>query len=170
MLLKYGEYEPSLAHPVFIAPGSYLIGQVRVEQEASIWFNAVVRADITPITIGARTNVQDGAVLHADPGYPCQIGHDVTIGHRAVIHGATLEDYVLVGMGAIIMNGAQIGHHCIVGAGAVIPEGLVIPPRSLVLGMPARVVRSVSDHDQKHIEQAAQHYVDRWVDQNWAFH
>ncbi len=170
MLLKYGEYEPSLAHPVFIAPGSYLIGQVRVEQEASIWFNAVVRADITPITIGARTNVQDGAVLHADPGYPCQIGHDVTIGHRAVIHGATLEDYVLVGMGAIIMNGAQIGHHCIVGAGAVIPEGLVIPPRSLVLGMPARVVRSVSDDDQKHIEQAAQHYVDRWVDQNWAFH
>lgn len=170
MLLKFGEYEPAIENPVFIGPGSYLIGQVRVEKEASIWFNAVVRADTTPISIGRRTNVQDGAVIHADPGYPCQIGHDVTIGHRAVIHGATLEDYVLVGMGAVIMNGALIGHHCIIGAGAVVPEGMVIPPSSLVLGMPARVVRSLNEENVKHIEQAAQHYVDLWVDQNWSFH
>lgn len=170
MLLKFGEYEPSVAHPVFIAPGSYLIGQVRVEKEASIWFNAVARADTTPIHIGYRTNVQDGAVLHADPGYPCELGHDVTIGHRAVIHGAHLDDYVLVGMGAIIMNGAEIGHHCIVGAGAVIPRGMVIPPLSLVLGMPGRVVRPLTEDDAKHIERAAQHYVDLWVDQNWSFH
>ncbi|MHB1610330.1 MAG: gamma carbonic anhydrase family protein [Sulfobacillus sp.] len=170
MLLKFGEFEPVVDHPVFIAPGSYIIGQVRLFEKVSIWFNAVVRADAARIVVGPESNVQDGAVLHADPGFPCEIGARVTIGHRAVVHGARVDDSVLIGMGAIIMNGAHIGHHSIIGAGTVVAQGMEIPPGHLVMGVPGRIVRALTPDEGTRIAQSSQHYVELWLNQGWQFH
>lgn len=144
---------------VFVAPTATVRGRVRIHAEASIWFGAVVRGDTERVEIGERTNVQDLAVLHADPGFPCQLGEDVTIGHAAVVHGATIESGVMIGIRAVVLNGAQIGRGSIVGAGAVVTEGTVIPPGSLAVGIPARVVRPVTEQNQERIQDGARHYV-----------
>lgn len=170
MLLKFGDHSPEVTDPVFIAPGSYVIGRVRLGAYASVWFNAVIRGDTEAISVGERTNIQDNSVLHADAGIPCQLGEGVTVGHRAIIHGAIIDSHVLVGMGSIIMNKAHIGSECIIGAGALITEGTEIPPGHLVLGSPARVVRPLTDQERVRIRAAAQHYVDIWLEQGWQFH
>jgi carbonic anhydrase/acetyltransferase-like protein (isoleucine patch superfamily) len=144
----------------FIAPGAVILGEVRIGAQSSVWYTAVLRGDTDTITIGPRTNVQDGAVLHVDAGMPCTIGAGVTIGHRAVVHGALVEDDVLIGIGAIVLSGARISHDCIIGAGSLVTGHSVIPPRSMVLGVPGRVVRQLTDEEVQSIRAAAEHYVE----------
>ncbi len=150
---------PTIGKEVFVAPGAILIGDVRLGDHSSVWFGTVLRGDNDTITVGPRSNIQDGTVVHVDPDVPVSIGEGVTIGHRAIIHGCRIEDNVIIGMGAIVLNGAVIGSESIVGAGAVVPEGKVIPPRSLVLGVPGRVVRRLTDRDVERIRRNAAVYV-----------
>jgi carbonic anhydrase/acetyltransferase-like protein (isoleucine patch superfamily) len=148
------------AHPdSWIAPGARVIGDVRLAAGASVWFNAVLRADNEPIAIGEGSNVQDAAVLHADPGFPLTVGKGVTVGHHAMLHGCTIGDYSLIGINAVVLNGARIGRHCIVGANALVTEGRVIPDGSLVVGSPAKVVRELSAEQRQLLEANAEHYV-----------
>lgn len=154
--------DPSLTrvHPsAFVAPGVVIVGDVHVGAQSSVWFGTVIRGDVAEIRIGERTNVQDGSVVHADEGIPCTIGNGVTIGHKCIIHGATVEDGSLVGMGAIVMNNAVIGAESVIGAGALVTQGKVIPPRSLCVGSPARVVRSLNDAEIGDLRASARHYV-----------
>ena len=144
---------------VFVADNATLLGQVRVGTKTSIWFGAVVRGDTEAIEIGQESNIQDLAVLHADPGYPCHVGNRVTIGHAAIVHGATIHDGALIGMRAVIMNGAVVGAGAIVGAGSVVPEGKEIPPGHLAVGTPARVIRELSDTEVQRLTHTADHYV-----------
>jgi carbonic anhydrase/acetyltransferase-like protein (isoleucine patch superfamily) len=146
----------------WVADNAVLTGKVVIEEDASVWFGTVARGDNEPIVIGARSNVQDGCVLHADPGFPLTIGPEATIGHRVVLHGCTIGRGALIGMGAIILNGADIGEECLVGAGALIPEGKQIPPRSVVLGAPGKVIRPVTEKDLAMMRSATQSYVNRW--------
>lgn len=135
-----------------------VIGRVRLGRAASVWPNATLRGDTDWITVGDESNIQDGAVLHADQGSPCVVGRAVTVGHLACVHGCTVEDEVLVGIGAVVLNGARIGSGSIVGAGAVIPEGTAVPPGSLVLGTPGRVVRETTAAQREDIRRSARHY------------
>ncbi len=149
-----------MIHPsAFIAPGAVVLGDVTLGRDASIWYNCVVRGDMAPIVVGEETNVQDLTTVHVDAGVPCTIGRRVGVGHRAILHGCTVEDEVLVGMGAILLNGVRIGRGSVIGAGAVLPEGLAVPPASLVLGVPGRVVRSVDDALRARIRRTWEHYV-----------
>lgn len=149
-------------HPTaFIAPNAVVVGDVTVEEEASIWFGCVLRAEEAPIYIGPRTNIQDLSVIHTDVDRPCRVGAGVTVGHRAVLHGAVVGDGALIGIGAIVLNGAIIGEGAIVGAGAVVPEGTVIPPRTLALGVPARVVRELREEEVERLRRDAAHYVQK---------
>ena len=148
-----------LAADVFVAAGARIVGDVTIGPESSVWFNTVIRADTESIRIGSRTNIQDTCVLHADPGFPCIIGDGVTIGHAAVVHGATLGDNVVIGMHAVVMNGAQIGRDCLIAVGAVVTEGVVIPPGSLVLGLPGKVVRALTAQEIERNQLSAAHYV-----------
>lgn len=143
----------------WVAPSATVVGAVRLRQHASVWYGAVVRADLEEIEIGERSNIQDNCVLHADPGRPLIVGSGVTVGHSAVLHGCAIGDGVLVGMGAIVLNGARIEAGCIIGAGALVPENAVIPAASLVLGSPGRVRRPVAEAERRSIEQNAQQYV-----------
>lgn len=143
----------------FVHPRAFVCGDVRLGARASVWPMAVVRGDTEAITVGDDSNVQDGAVLHADPGVPCTVGARVTIGHRAIVHGALVDDDVLVGMGAILLNGVRVGRGSIVGAGAVCPEGMTVPEDSLVLGVPARVVRATTAAERDRIARSAASYV-----------
>lgn len=153
-----------VAATALIAPGAVVLGDVTVGDEASIWFNAVARGDSERIVIGRQTNVQDLCLLHADPGFPCLLGERVTLGHGAIVHGATVEDDCLIGMRAVVMNGARIGSGSIVGVGAVVTEGTLIPPHSLVLGTPGKVVRTTEPRDLERIRHAARHYVSAAAD------
>jgi carbonic anhydrase/acetyltransferase-like protein (isoleucine patch superfamily) len=144
----------------FVAKSALLAGDVHVGPAASVWFGAVIRGDSEPIRIGARTNIQDGTVVHVDRGFPCIIGDDVTVGHRCVIHGCRIGDRCLIGMSATIMSGAVLGEECIVGAGALVTEGKQIPPRSLVVGVPARIIRQVNEAEIEHLRDGADHYVE----------
>ncbi|AMA44954.1 gamma carbonic anhydrase family protein [Pseudomonas monteilii] len=147
-------------HPSsWTAPGAILIGKVRLQAQASVWFGAVLRGDNELIDIGEDSNVQDGAVLHTDPGSPLTLGRGVTIGHKAMLHGCHVGDYSLIGINAVILNGARIGKHCIIGANALIPEGREIPDGSLVVGSPGKVVRTLSDAQMRLLEASAAHYV-----------
>jgi carbonic anhydrase/acetyltransferase-like protein (isoleucine patch superfamily) len=152
---------PEIAPTAYLHPTCVVVGDVVLGEHTSIWPTAVLRGDTDRITVGARSNVQDGAVLHADPGFPTTIGHDCVIGHRAIVHGATLEDGVLVGMGAIVLNGAHIERGSMIGAGAVVKEGMRVPAGSLVVGIPARVVRALTDDEQARILDNAARYVER---------
>lgn len=143
----------------FVAPTATIIGDVTVEEEASVWYGCVLRAEAAPIVIGPQTNIQDLTVVHTDPGQPCRLGAGVTVGHRAVIHSATIGDGALIGIGAIVLNGAQVGEGAIVGAGAVVTEGMVIPPRVLALGVPAKVVRELEEEDVMRVQAGAAWYV-----------
>ena len=152
---------PRIHSSAYVAPTATLIGDVVVGEDASIWFGCVLRASEATITVGPRTNVQDLTVIHADLGLPCRLGAGVTVGHRAVIHGATVEDGAMVGIGAIVLNGATVGEEAIVGAGAVVLEGDSVPPRTLVAGVPAKVVRSLEADDLIHLREAAELYIDQ---------
>lgn len=146
----------------WIAPNAALIGRVKLEDEASVWFGAVLRGDNELITLGPRSNVQDGCVLHTDPGFPLTIEADCTIGHMVMLHGCTIGRRSLVGIGSIILNGAKIGEESLVGANTLIPEGKVFPPRSMILGSPGKVVRQLSDDDVKRFSAGAQRYIQNW--------
>jgi carbonic anhydrase/acetyltransferase-like protein (isoleucine patch superfamily) len=153
---------PTRIHPtVFVAETATIVGEVTIYQDASIWFGAVIRGDADRIVIGEGTNVQDGAVIHCDANFPTTIGKRVVIGHRAVVHGATIADNVMIGIGAIVLNGARVGEYSIIAAGAIVTEGADIPPRSLVMGVPGKVVREVTDEEIKRITDGAQIYIDR---------
>jgi carbonic anhydrase/acetyltransferase-like protein (isoleucine patch superfamily) len=146
----------------WVAPNASVIGKVVIEPEASIWFGAVLRGDNEVIRVGAGSNIQDGAVLHTDPGFPLTIGPDCTIGHMAMLHGCTIGRSSLIGIGAIVLNGAKIGEECLIGAHALIPEGKTIPPRSLVIGAPGRIVRELGEADVARLREAAPIYQRRW--------
>jgi len=146
----------------WIAPNANLIGHVELKADASVWFGAVLRGDNEPIIVGLRSNVQDLTLIHTDMGFPATIGEDCTIGHRAILHGCTIGDNSLIGMGAIVLNGAVIGRNCLVGAGALIPEGKQIPDNSLVIGAPGRVVRELDAAAIAALSAAASHYVQNW--------
>ena len=142
----------------YIAPGAHVIGRVTFGVDSSVWFGAVIRGDNEPIVIGDRTNVQENSVLHADPGYPINIGNDCTIGHGVVLHGCTIGDGCLIGMGAVVMNGARIGQNCLLAANALVTEGKEIPDRSLVVGQPARVARTLDEATVRTIREASVRY------------
>lgn len=160
-LLPHRDTSPQVASSAWVAPGAYVIGDVRLGEESSVWYATVLRGDTEPIRIGARTNVQDGCVLHADPGYPAVVGEGCVVGHNAVVHGCEIGDNCLVGMGATIMNGAKIREGSIVAAGAVVPEGKEYPPRSLIVGIPAKRVGDVSEEQTADIARGAREYVER---------
>lgn len=162
-LLPHGDARPEVAASAWVAPGAYVIGKVHLGEESSVWYGAVLRGDTEPIRVGARTNIQDGCVLHADPGYPAVVGGGCVIGHNAVVHGCEIGDGCRVGMSATIMNGAKIGAGSIVAAGAVVPEGKEFPPRSLIVGIPAKRVGEVSEEQVREIERGAAGYVERAV-------
>ncbi|MGB1816445.1 MAG: gamma carbonic anhydrase family protein [Rubripirellula sp.] len=148
-----------IADGVFIAANATVRGSVTIGDRSSVWFGAVIRGDTESVEIGCRSNVQDLAVLHADPGYPCQLGDDVTVGHSAVVHGAIVESGALIGIRAVVLNGAKIGVGAIVGAGAVVPEGVEIPAGHLAVGVPAKVIRELTPKDAERLARTAGHYV-----------
>jgi carbonic anhydrase/acetyltransferase-like protein (isoleucine patch superfamily) len=155
-------HHPELIHlTAYVAPNATVIGEVRIAAEASVWFGCVLRGDNEPIEIGPRTNVQDLTMIHTDEGIPCLLGAGVTVGHGVVLHGATIEDGALIGIGAIVLNDAIVGSGAMIGAGALVTEGQVIPPRHLALGVPARVVRELTDEETERLRAAAAHYVGR---------
>ncbi len=160
MLYQLGEKQVRLiggGH--FIAPNATVIGDVVIDDRASVWFGVVIRGDNDRIHIGPQTNVQDNAVLHTDAGVKLTLGMGVTVGHQAMLHGCVVGDHSLVGINAVILNGAVIGKHCIIGANALVPEKMVIPDGSLVVGSPAKVKRVLSELEKKHLEGSAHHYV-----------
>lgn len=148
-------------HTAFIAPGAVVVGDVTLGEQASVWFNATLRGDVESITVGPRSNVQEGCILHADPGFPTEIGADVTVGHGAVVHGARVGDNCIVGIRAVLLNGSVVGENSIVGACALLTEGKVYPPNSLILGMPARVVRELTPDEVAANRSSAARYVER---------
>ena len=150
---------PTIDKSAFVHPAAILIGDVTLAARASVWPTAVLRADSDSITVGEDTNIQDGAILHADPGMPAVLGARVSVGHRAIVHGATVEDDCLIAMGAILLNGVQVGAGSLVAAGAVCKEGMRIPPKSLVLGIPARVAREATSEIRERIERAWKAYL-----------
>jgi carbonic anhydrase/acetyltransferase-like protein (isoleucine patch superfamily) len=152
---------PDIDDAAFVAPTAVVVGAVTMGPRSSIWYSAVARADAETIEIGERSNVQDGSTLHSDPGFPLVIGTGVTVGHRVILHGARIDDDVLVGMGAVVMNGAHIGSGSIIAAGAVVTQGKQIPPGSVVAGVPAKVVRQATDDDLLHIRGNAAAYYER---------
>lgn len=159
------EFEINNKRPVkqgqnyFIAPSADVIGDVVIGKDVSIWFQAVLRADTDSIHIGDNSNIQDGCIVHVDSGYPVHVGHSVTVGHKAMLHGCTIGDRSLIGIGAIILNGATIGKNCVIGAGALITENTQIPDNSLVVGSPGKVIKSVSDQQVELLKASAHHYV-----------
>lgn len=158
--LGFEGQEPELAEQAWAAANSTLIGRVRLGEQASIWYGAVLRADLDAITIGAGSNIQDGCVCHADPGFPITVGDGVTVGHRAVLHGCTVGDDSLIGMGAVLLNGSTIGRGSLIAAGAVVLEGTDIPPGSLVAGTPAKVRRELTEDERNALPLSAHQYVE----------
>lgn len=158
-LTPFLDYRPQIDPSAFVADSADVIGRVTIAEEASVWFNATLRGDINSITIGPRSNVQDNACIHLADDYGCHLGELVTVGHSAVLHACTVDDEVLVGMGAIVLDGSEIGARSIIGAGALVTGGTIIPPGSLVLGSPAKVVKTLSLDEQKGLR----HWADKYV-------
>jgi carbonic anhydrase/acetyltransferase-like protein (isoleucine patch superfamily) len=159
-IYSLGDRRPVLGPEAWVAPNATVIGDVRLGDGASIWWNAVVRGDNDTITIGANSNIQDGSVLHVDAGVPLSIAANVTVGHQVMLHGCTIGEESLIGIKSVILNKAVIGRHCIIGANSLIPEGKVIPERSLVMGSPGKIVRQLSDEEVARLLLAAQGYVE----------
>ena len=154
--------KPNIDPSVFVAKGAVVIGDVTIEKDCSIWYNATIRCTEAPITIGEGSNVQDNAVIHVSHNCPVTIGSHVTIGHGAIIHGCTIEDNALIGMGAIILNGAKIGKNCIIAAGALVPQNKIIPDNSLVMGSPGKIIRQVTEDEiLKNIQNAEEYIKER---------
>ena len=160
-LYRIDDVAPTLAPGARTAPSADLIGDVRLAERASVWFGAVIRADNTPIIIGEDSNLQDGAIGHSDPGFPLVIGARVTVGHQAILHGCTIADDVLIGMGAKILNGATIASDCLVGAGALVTEGKSFKPGMLIVGAPARAIRPLTDAEKQALRISAAHYAEK---------
>ena len=161
-IFTFGDKKPRFADSVWIAPNAVVVGDVSLGRNASIWWNVTVRGDNDPITIGARSNIQDNSVLHTDEGVPLSIGADVTVGHKAMLHGCSVGDGSLIGIGATVLNRAVIGRNCIIGAHALIPEGKVIPDNSLVVGAPGRIIRELGETEARFLKASADHYVANW--------
>ena len=159
MIYDFEKTTPQIHPDSWVASNAVIIGKVTLEKNSNIWFNSVIRGDVEPITIGEGSNVQDGSVIHTDPGCPTIIGKNVTIGHLVMLHGCIIEDDCLIGIGATILNKAKIGKNSIVGANALVTENKAIPERSLVLGSPGKVIRQVSEEEIKSIKENAEHYV-----------
>jgi carbonic anhydrase/acetyltransferase-like protein (isoleucine patch superfamily) len=148
-------------HPsVFIAPTAAIMGDVTIGQDASVWYGAVLRGDMAPIFIGAQSNIQDGTIVHVDEGVPCTVGQRVGVGHRVILHGCTVEDDCLIAMGSVLLNGVVIGTGSVVAAGAVLPEGMRVPARSLVMGVPGRIIRTVDAALSERVAATWSHYVE----------
>ena len=160
MIYKLGDQHPDIAKSCFVAPSADLIGSVIMHEHSSVWFNCVLRADNEPITIGENSNVQDGSILHVDEGFPLNIGTNVTVGHKVMLHGCSIGDGTLIGMNAVILNGAKIGKACLIGANALVTEGMEIPDGSMVLGSPAKVVKQLDEKKQNMLKMGAKHYTD----------
>ncbi|RZL40501.1 MAG: gamma carbonic anhydrase family protein [Rubrivivax sp.] len=158
-IYQLDEHMPDVAETAFVADSAEVIGRVTLGDGVSIWFNAVLRGDSDTLTIGAGSNIQDGSVLHADHGFPLVIGENVTVGHQVMLHGCTVGDESLIGIGAVVLNGARIGRNCIVGAGALVTEGKEFPDGSLIVGAPAKVVRELSETQIAGLKASAVHYV-----------
>ncbi|MFO7264785.1 MAG: gamma carbonic anhydrase family protein [Limnochordales bacterium] len=161
MIRPFGGRHPVVGQRVFVAEGACVIGDVHLADGVSVWFGAVLRGDIEPIRIGEDSNVQDCAVIHTDEGFPVEIGRRVTIGHGAIIHGARIEDEALIGMGATLLSGSTVGRGAVVAAGALVPEGVTIPPGVLAMGVPARVVRELTDEERARVSRGADNYCRR---------
>jgi carbonic anhydrase/acetyltransferase-like protein (isoleucine patch superfamily) len=159
IILPYQGAWPDIANSAFVAPGAVVIGNVTIGEEASIWFNTTVRGDIAPIAIGARSNIQDGTLVHVNSDAPVEIGEDVTVGHTAIIHGTVIEDRVLVGMGAIIMSYTKIGAGAVIAAGALIPERVEVAPGTVMVGVPAKERQQLDEAQRTHLEQIPGRYV-----------
>lgn len=160
-IYQLGKHAPEIDPSAFVADTATLVGNVTLEANASVWFGATLRGDNEPITIGENSNVQEGTVMHTDPGYPLAIGKNVTVGHQAMLHGCTVGDGSLIGIQAVVLNGARIGKGCLVGAGALVTEGKQFPDHSLILGSPAKVVRTLTQEDLLRLEATAASYVAR---------
>jgi len=152
---------PDIHATAFVAPTAVIMGDVTLGEESSVWYTAVLRGDMAAIRIGARTNIQDGTIVHVDEGVPCTVGARVGVGHRVILHGCTVGDDCLIGMGSILLNGCQIGTGSVIAAGAVVPEGMEVPPGSLVMGVPGRVVRPVDPELARRIAGTWAHYVEQ---------
>ncbi len=161
MNISFEHHTPSIASTAWIAASADIIGQVALAENVSVWFGAVIRGDNDAISIGAGSNVQDGVVIHVDPGFPCRVGENCVIGHRAVLHGCSLGNEVLIGIGAIVLNGAVIPDGCLIGAGSLVAEGKVLEANSLYVGVPARKVRTLSESDRDGIRRNALGYQER---------
>jgi carbonic anhydrase/acetyltransferase-like protein (isoleucine patch superfamily) len=149
-------------HPTaFIAPSAIVLGDVTIGEDSSVWYTSVLRGDMAPIQIGSQTNLQDGTIAHVDDDLPCIIGNRVGVGHRVILHGCTVEDDCLIGMGSILLNGSVVGQGSLIAAGAVVPEGLQVPPGSLVMGVPGKVIGPVSERLTRRIEETWRHYVEQ---------
>ena len=163
MLYELGESVIEIPdNDYWVAPTASVIGKVTLKRDSSIWFNSVLRGDNERIVIGEGSNIQDGCVLHTDPGFPIQIEQKVTVGHMVMLHGCQIGEGSLIGIGSIVLNGAKIGENCLLGAGTLIPEGKDIPENSVVMGTPGRIVRQIGDKEQKMLVSAQKHYVDKY--------
>nr|WP_309101700.1 gamma carbonic anhydrase family protein [Fredinandcohnia onubensis] len=165
MLIPFKDKKPNVHETVFLAPGSYVIGDVQVGKETSIWFNAVLRGDEDAIIIGDRCSIQDNATIHLFEGSPVVVEDEVTVGHNVILHGCTIKKRCIIGMGSTILDGAVIGEECIIGANTLIPSNKVIPPRSLVLGSPGKVVRVLTNKDFELIQLS----IDTYVEKNYIY-
>jgi carbonic anhydrase/acetyltransferase-like protein (isoleucine patch superfamily) len=161
LIYKLGKQEPDIAADAYIAPSAVIIGDVRLHPESSIWFGSVLRGDIETISIGRGSNIQDGTVCHTDPNNPCTVGEYVTVGHMAMLHGCSIGDGSLIGIGATLMNGSKVGKECIVGAHALVTEGKEFPDGVVIMGAPAKVVRELTDDDRAKLRANAERYVQR---------
>ena len=159
MILPYRQHKPKIHPSAFIAPGASVVGRVSIAKDASIWFGCVLRGEVNRIVIGEATNIQDGSILHVDDNHPCLISDHVHVGHHANLHGCVVERGALIGIGAIVLSGAHVGQEAMIGAGSVVLEGMRIPPRTLAVGIPAKVVRSVTAKDLAYIHRWVKEYV-----------
>jgi gamma-carbonic anhydrase len=161
MIRHFSGFAPKVAPSAYIDPGAHVIGDVVIGERSSIWPGAVLRGDTAPIRIGDEVSIQDNSVLHADIGLPLTIGNRVTVGHLVMLHGCTIEDDTLIGIGSIILNGAKIGRGSVVAAGSLVPEGMEVPPSTLVMGVPAKVKRAVTVEEQERFAEGVRHYVQK---------
>ncbi|WP_150271097.1 gamma carbonic anhydrase family protein [Paenibacillus tepidiphilus] len=159
MRIAYGNYIPRLHESVYVGEGAKLVGDVQIGKDSSIWFNAVLRGDLAPVIIGERCNIQDGTVGHVAEGLPLLLGDGISVGHSAIIHGCRIGSGTLIGMGAIVLNGAEIGEYALIGAGSVVTENKAIPPYTLALGTPAKVIRELTEQDLQRMARTCDSYV-----------
>ncbi len=159
MIFQLGKHTPKVSATSFVAPSANVIGKVTIAENASVWFNVVIRADLDTVTIGENSNIQDGSILHVDEGFPINIANNVTVGHKAMLHGCSIGEGSLIGMNAVVLNGAKIGKDCLIGANALVTENMEIPDASLVIGSPAKVVKQLDEKVKAMIYKGVDHYV-----------